>query len=228
MKIFFFPVTKLKRYGILFKNAPEVCPMFRNLLKPDSPLMITMNQITDCIFLSLFWLLGCFPVVTLGAAFAALYDSVYYGFRKGDKHPWQRFASTFRENWKGGIVPTILFLAVLFGLGKGLIAIWNAAVYGQVSFALFSGAAFGGVLVVGMLSVLFPMLSRFENPLGQLLKNTVFLSMANLPRTLMLGMVNVLTAFVCIRYIFPLFFLPALAALVGTLFIEPMFRPYLK
>ena len=27
--------------------------MFRNLLRPDSPLMITMTQITDCIFLSL-------------------------------------------------------------------------------------------------------------------------------------------------------------------------------
>ena len=46
--------------------------MFRNLFKPDSPLMITMNQITDTIFLSLFWLAGCFPVVTAGASLAAL------------------------------------------------------------------------------------------------------------------------------------------------------------
>ena len=60
--------------------------MFRNLLKPDSPLMITMTQITDCIFLSLFWLLGCIPVVTIGASFAGLYDAAYRGFRKGEKH----------------------------------------------------------------------------------------------------------------------------------------------
>ena len=40
--------------------------MFRNLFKPDSPLMITMSRITDCIFLSLFWLLCCIPVVTVG------------------------------------------------------------------------------------------------------------------------------------------------------------------
>ena len=50
--------------------------MFRSLFRPDSPLMITVNQITDCIFLSLFWILGCFPVVTAGASFAALYDAV--------------------------------------------------------------------------------------------------------------------------------------------------------
>ena len=48
--------------------------MFRNLLNPDNPLMITMSQVTDCIFLSLFWLLGCVPVLTLGASGAALYD----------------------------------------------------------------------------------------------------------------------------------------------------------
>jgi len=202
--------------------------MFRNLLRPDSPLMITMNQITDCIFLSLFWLLGCFPVVTIGASFTALYDSVYHGFRQGDNHPWQRFAATFKENWKSCMIPTVLFLLVCITGGKGLISVWNAAVYGDISFAYFSGAAFVGVLVLGILSVLFPLVSRFENSLAQLLKNTVLLALANLPRTLILGMVNGLSALLCIRYVFPLFFLPALAALIGTLLIEPMFKPYLQ
>ena len=50
--------------------------MLRNLLRPDSGLMIAMTQITDCIFLSLFWILGCVPVVTVGTACAALYDAV--------------------------------------------------------------------------------------------------------------------------------------------------------
>lgn len=202
--------------------------MFRNLFNPDNALMITMTQVTDCIFLSLFWLVGCFPLVTAGASFAALYDSVYHGFRKGDKHPWQRFLSTFKENWAGAIVPTVLFLAVIFALVKGLITVWNAAVYGQISWMLFSAAAFFGVLVLGVLSVLFPMVSRFENPLGALLKNTLFLALANLPRTLALGMINAISAFLCIRYVFPVFFLPALAALIGTLFVEPMFKPYLE
>lgn len=210
------------------KRLPEVYAMFRNLLRPDSPLMITMNQLTDCIFLSLFWLLGCIPVVTAGASFAALYDSVYRGFRKGDKHTWQRFAQTFKANWKGAMVPTLLFLAICGGLLKALIGLWNAAVYGQISFALFSAGAFVGILVLGTVSVLFPMVSRFENSLGQLLKNTVFLALANLPRTLALGMVNAAAAFLCVRFVFPIFFLPALAALIGTLFMEPMFRPYLN
>ena len=46
--------------------------MFRNLLKPDSGLMITLTQLTDTIFLSLFWILGCIPVITIGTSCAAL------------------------------------------------------------------------------------------------------------------------------------------------------------
>ena len=121
--------------------------MFRNLLRPDSPLMITMNNITDCIFLSLFWILGCFPVVTLGASFAALYDASYRGMRKGEKHSWQRFFHVFRTNWKAGILPTVAVLAVFSGAVFLLIKIWNAAVAQQISFMLFAAGAFLGMLL---------------------------------------------------------------------------------
>ena len=201
--------------------------MFRKFLNPDNALMITMTQITDCIFLSMFWLLGCLPVVTVGASFAALYDATYRGFRQGEKHCWGRFWQVYRENWKAGILPTAVFLAVLTLVTKALVALWNAAVAGGVSWMLFSGLAFVGVLVLGMVSVLFPMLSRFENPFLGLLKNTVFLAMANLPRTLALGILNAASGLACAFFVLPLFFLPALAALIGSVLIEPMFRPYM-
>ena len=202
--------------------------MFRNLLKPDSPLMITMTRITDCIFLSLFWLLCCIPVVTVGASFAALYDASYRTFRKNERNSWQRFFGVFRENWKAGIVPSVIFLAAGWGLLKGTIALWNLAVAGTMSWMLFAALAFVAVVLLGMLSILFPVLSRFENSLGALLKNTVFLAMANLPRTAVLGAINAVTVFLCARLVVPLFFLPSLAALFGSFAIEPMFRPFMN
>ena len=201
--------------------------MFRNLFSPDSALMITMTQITDCIFLSLFWLLGCFPVVTIGASFAALYDASFRGLRKGDKHSWQRFWKVFKENWKAGIVPTILFLILAFLLGKGMIWLWNAAVYGQISWMLFAAGEFLGVTALGILSVAFPVLSRFENSLGMLLKNTLFLALANLPRTILLGILSAAAVLLCARFVFPLFFLPSLGALIASVLVEPMFKPFL-
>lgn len=201
--------------------------MARKFLNPDNALMITMTQITDCIFLSLFWLIGCIPVVTAGASFAALYDATFRGFRQGDKHCWNRFLQTFRANWKAGVLPTGVFLVVLYLLVKILVGLWNSAAAGAVSWMVFSGAAFLGILVLGILSVLFPMLSRFENAFPVLLKNTVLLAMANLPRTLVLGILNAAAGLLCAFYILPLFFLPSLAALIGSLLIEPMFKPYI-
>ena len=201
--------------------------MFRKFLNPDNALMITMTQITDCVFLSCFWLLGCIPVVTIGASFAALYDATYRGFRQGEKHCWGRFLEVFRENWKAGVLPTIFFLAVSGALGKTMILLWNSAVSGSLSWMAFSGMAFVGVLAVGILSILFPMLSRFENPFPVLLKNTLFLGLANLPRTMALGLLNTVTVLLCAVYVLPLFFMPSLAALIGSLFIEPMFKPYM-
>ena len=201
--------------------------MFRNLLNPENGLMITMNQITDCIFLSLFWFLGCVPVVTAGASCAALYDAVYRRFRLGEPKSWSRFFSTFTRDLKASLIPDVLFLAALWFGGKGLIGLWNSAVAGAVSWPVFSGVAFLAVTGLGILSVLFPLLSRFDNPLPVLLKNTVLLSLANLPRTVALGVLNALTGWLCIRFIFPLFFLPALSVLISTLLLEPMFKPYL-
>lgn len=201
--------------------------MFRNLLRPDSGLMITMTQITDCIFLSLFWIVGCLPVVTIGTSCAALYDATFRGFRRGDKHCWQRFWQVFRENWKAGLVPTLLYLGLFFLLAKVMILAWNAAALGRASWMLFSGAAFLGVTALGILSLAFPVLSRFENSLVGLLKNTLLLALANLPRTIALGILHTAVLLLCARFVFPIFFLPALAALISTLLVEPMFRPFL-
>ena len=201
--------------------------MFRKFLNPDNALMITMTQITDCIFLSLFWLIGCIPVVTMGASFAALYDATYRGFRQGEKHSWGRFLQVYRDNWKASILPTLVFLVGSSLLSKTLIALWNSAAAGNLPWMVFSGAAFVGILVLGILSILFPVLSRFENSFLGLLKNTVFLAMANLPRTLALGFLNAMTVMLCAVFVIPLFFLPSLAALMGSLLIEPMFKPYM-
>ena len=201
--------------------------MFRNLLNPENGLMITMNQITDCIFLSLFWFLGCFPLVTVGCASAALYDTAYRRFRQGDMKSWSRFATVFKRELVSGLVPSVLYLTALWFGVKGMITLWNAAVAGTVSWMVFSGFGFLAVTALGVLSVMFPLLSRFANPLPVLLKNTVLLALANMPRTIGLGVLNICCFFLCIRWIYPLFFLPALSALISTLLLEPMFKPYM-
>jgi len=199
----------------------------RRFLDPDNGLMITLAQIGDCFYLSLFWILGCFPIVTVGASTAALYDACYHGFRKGEKTSWQQFLKSYKANWKAGILPSVLYLAVFWGLLRTMIRIWNRVAVGEGSWAVFAGAGVVVVLVLGVLSILFPMLSRFENSTAGLLKNTLLLAMAHLPRTLGLGAITAGAMILCARLIFPVVFMPALAALISSLYIEPMFKPYL-
>lgn len=201
--------------------------MFKNLLNPNNSLMITMTWITDCIFLSLFWILGCIPVVTVATSFAALYDSAFKTYRAGEKHGWQRFWRVYRDNWKAGILPSVAVLVVFGVVLFGEIAFWNRAVAGEISFMLFAASAFLAVLVLGILSLVCPILSRFENGFLGILRNSFLLGLANLPRTLLLGMLNALTVILCAKYVFPLFFLPALSALIGSIFIEKMFKPFM-
>ena len=201
--------------------------MFRNIFNPDSPLMITMAQITDCIFLSLLWILCCFPVITLGASSAALYDSVYRAYRQGEKNSWGRFLKVFRSNFKASFLPTLLFILLFALLVRAMVSAWNAAVYAQISWILFAALTLVAVLALGILGLIFPVLSRFENSFLGLLKNTLFLAMANLPRTLVLGIIYALSIGLCLRFVFPLFFLPALMSLISTPLIEPMFRPFM-
>ena len=201
--------------------------MFRNILRPDSPLMVTMTQLTDCIFLSLFWLLGCLPVLTAGVSTAALYDTVYHTFRKGEKHSWQRFLHAYKQNLKPGILPGVLFLLLAAGMTRIGVLVWNQAVYGNISWGIFAAAAFVLLVLLGIGSILFPLLSRFETGMVQLFSNTFRLGLANLPLTMGLAMVNAAVIFLCVRYVAPVFFLPALGALLSTMFIEPMLKPYM-
>lgn len=200
--------------------------MFRKLFNPDNDLMIVMSWITDCIFLSLFWIIGCVPVITVGASTAALYDATFYAFRRHSKHSWGRFWQSYVKNLKSSIVPSILFLVIVFTGGSGVIRMWNQAV-STGNWTSFAAVATVGALVLGILSVLFPMLSRFENNFVQLVGNTARLTLAHLPRTIALAIVNGLVVFACVRMVIPVLVLPTLGAFVSTFFIEPMFKPYL-
>jgi uncharacterized membrane protein YesL len=201
-------------------------PMFRRLFSPDSDLMIVMTWITDCVFLSMFWILGCLPVVTIGASTAALYDAAFYAFRKHSRHSWGRFWKSYVKNLKASLLPTLVFAVVSLAAGTVLIHLWNSAV-ANGAWAAFGLAAVISVLMMGIFNLLFAMLSRFENSLGQLLGNTVRLALARLPRTVALGIISTLAVAACAWLIIPVFILPALAALLSSLFVEPILRPYL-
>ena len=201
--------------------------MFQRLFDPENDFMIFLSQITDLIVLSFFWILSCLLVVTAGPGTAALYDAVFHGLRKQDLHSWERFLHSFRLNFKSGCLAAIPVVGgFLLGL-DGVLRLFRGAYNGQISWAVFSAGLFLLFLLIGILSIVFPLLSRFETSLPRLFSNALRLGMAHLPRTLLLAALNCVIFYLCARFVVPLFLLPALGMLLGSFLIEPMLRPFL-
>ena len=85
-----------------------------------------LNTLTDILALSVLWLLCSSPVLTLGAATTALYDSVVRCIRYKQSGPYERFFRTFKNELVPGLLLTLLFRCrcggfdVFFGLRFGL------------------------------------------------------------------------------------------------------------
>ncbi len=67
----------------------------------------------DCVCLSLLWLLFSLPVITLGAASAALYRAAHLCLQKEEGYLLRTFWEAFRENFKRSTLCWLVVLAIL-------------------------------------------------------------------------------------------------------------------
>lgn len=85
----------------------------RQLLDVNNPVMRVLTTIFDLIALSVFWIIFSLPIVTMGAASAALYHTVYHHVRKGEDYLWNSFWTSFKENFKRQTLCWLVALAIL-------------------------------------------------------------------------------------------------------------------
>lgn len=85
----------------------------RGIFSVDSPVMRTLIKFFDCICVSILWLLFSLPVVTMGAASAALYTTVYKYLRRDEGHLWDTFWTAFKGNLHRSTLVWLAALAVL-------------------------------------------------------------------------------------------------------------------
>ena len=195
----------------------------KKIFSPDGLLWRVLNTLTDVFALSVIWLFCCLPVVTIGPATTALYDSVVRCIRYQEAGPYKRFFRTFRADLGVSIFSTILWIAVI---GFGLWSLSLLRCLGEASrSAAIASAAYYIIMVLpcGAACWVFPILSRFTYSWKDLNLTALKLSIGYLPRTVILVLLTAETGLLCIRYFFPAFFAPACMVLLWSLFIEPVF-----
>ena len=198
----------------------------RKVFNPDNAWWAFLGRGVDLVGLSLAWGFLCLPVLTIGPATSALYYTVVKCFRQKEKSTFTLFWRAFRADLKQGVAATLLCLPVslLLYLGYSVMkANWSSD-FGAVMFVAYDIAL---IVPLGVMVWLFPLLGRFDAPLKDSLRTAAFLTFRHLPSTLILVLLTVETVVSLIEKWWPVFFAPALWALLSSLFMERIFPKYL-
>jgi uncharacterized membrane protein YesL len=194
----------------------------------DNGFFTALGKICDIIFLSAIWVLICIPVVTIGPANTALYYATVKVIRRERGYLFREFFKSFRLNFaKGAIVGVILTIMFII-LGLDLLTAWanlaGSSTMNSVFFGVYVAITF---LLVCFSIYVFPILSRFDMKVGQLLKASAFMSMRHLPFTIVMVAVQVAAIIGAIYIPILIFVLPATVAFINSHLMERILKKYM-
>ena len=200
--------------------------MKNSLFNSENWILQPFSWLADFLILSCLWLICSIPVITAGAATAAMYDCCARCLKDGERELFSRFFRTFRRELISGIPSFLLWAAILGGAWLLIRGFTGSAAGTEMNLVFAYGMmVFLGVLV-GIASWVFPLLSRFTFNFSGLNTTALRLSLAHLPRTMLLGVVNVASGWLCITFLFPVMVVPGIAGLLSSYILEPVFKTY--
>ncbi len=197
------------------------------LFNYDGGAMRSISKFTDCISLSLLFLVSCIPVFTIGTAMTAMYHTAYKALRHDRGYVFRDYVESFRDNFKQTTPVWLiaLVLGALLGADGAIIAFY--ARKGSIPAAL--GVVFAVALAVwfAWVSYLFPYMARFENTRKQSMKNAILFAAVHLPMTILVLALAAGTALMLYIFPFLVIMLPAVHSWLQSFILEWVFRKYM-
>ncbi|MDF2906938.1 MAG: putative rane protein [Herbinix sp.] len=199
-----------------------------NFFNMDNPFFTTLGKICDMLFISVVWMILCLPVITIGPANTALYYVTVKVIRRERGYLFREFFKSFKLNFKRaailGTILTIMFVVLSFDLIWAYSNLGGSGSTGSILFGVFIAITF---LLVCFSTYAFPILSRFDMTMKQLVKAGTYMSMRHLPFTL--AMVIVTAAGVVGTLVIPLliFIAPAMVVLINSFLMERILKKYM-
>ena len=91
----------------------------------DSRFMQTLTRVTDLIVLNICFLISCIPIVTIGAANAAMYTLCFRMLRDEDNGIVKSYFRAFRDNFKQATLLWLLAAAVGLVVAADITVCWG-------------------------------------------------------------------------------------------------------
>lgn len=152
-----------------------------------------MSRMGDILLLNLMMLLCSLPVVTAGAAAAAVYDMDLRLLREEEGYIIPGYFKAFRSNFKQATRLWLICLAVIAVMTGDLLV---RSYLPRFTLPLTVAAWVQGVVLLALALYAFPLLARYENTLGRILYNSAVLAVCNLPRTAAMILISILPVLV--------------------------------
>ena len=151
----------------------------------DSPVMNFLSKVTDFIILNLITLVLCVPIITSGAALTALYYVMGRVARGDSYYVFKTYFSSFKSNFKQATCEWLMVLALAALLFVDVtVMLQNDTGFPRMLLYLLIAII---LILFVLLQLLFPLQSRFENPVKTTIHNAFMLSMANFPYAILMA-----------------------------------------
>ena len=156
-------------------------------LSSENKVIWILGKIGQFILLNFLVLLGCIPVVTIGASVTA---GIYCMSKMHDPESMiitVEYFHAFMSNFKKSTIAWLLFvIAVFVGAGDLFYAL-RVAQGGNLFFFLFALVLL--FVVISTFFWVFLLIGRYENNISEHMKNALLLVFGRLPRTLLLWII---------------------------------------
>lgn len=158
--------------------------------------MQVLNKIADLLILNLVTFLFCIPIFTIGASMTAMHYVLLKMVRGKDSYIIKDYWKSFKQNFKQA---TAIWM-VLFLIGMTLLVDFKLFASEQSPFPkpviwmVFAAA----IIWLCVFLYVFPVLARFVNTVKGTFKNSLFMSILGLPRTVGMVLATALPTFIFI------------------------------
>ena len=167
------------------------------LFSDNNPMFQLLNLLADLMLLTLQWLVACLPIVTAGAATAALYSCAMKRYKE-EIRLFKDFWEAFRKNFAQATVLWGVVLAALATMAADLYLVFFTPFDPGTVVKMFLLMLV--VLAAMILSYIFPLQAFFVNPVGRTLKNAVLLAVMYLPVSVVILAVQLIPVLVWLLF----------------------------
>lgn len=153
-------------------------------LNLDSPAMRFMGKVADLIGLNFLALFCSIPIFTFGASLTAMNYVALKIVRDEETYITRAFFKSFKENFKQATIAWLIMLALIILLAADFV-VYNFSGMEIPSWVKTALIVVAFIVMFATMHV-FPLLARFENSLKSLFKNSLFMGLLTIVRTILM------------------------------------------